>query len=159
MSDQNEYLKRREEAENFYRKIGSVFSPFFSQKISFPSESFNHLIYKNSRNERDRGTQLLRFKLLPLATKLLEISTTHQEFEETRKEFLIKKKKNRIKVSKVIRYWGIIAIINNRKIKVIVRQVGENGQIHFWSVIPAWVTNKYRDIKLFSTMKGNPNED
>jgi hypothetical protein len=55
-------------------------------------------------------------------------------------------------------YWGLIAIIDGRKIKVILRRVG-NGEIHFWSVIPAWVTNKTRDGKLFKTMKGDPNED
>lgn len=34
-----------------------------------------------------------------------------------------------------------------------------NRGLHFWSVVPAWVTNKYRDIKLFSTMKGSPEYD
>ena len=64
-----------------------------------------------------------------------------------------------IKKTRPVKYWGIIAIIDGRKIKVILRNVGENGNIHFWSIVPAWVTNRYRDIKLFSTMKGNPEED
>lgn len=58
-----------------------------------------------------------------------------------------------------MRYWGIIAIIEGRKIKVIIRKIGEEGSLHFWSIVPAWVTNKYRDIKLFSTMKGSPEYD
>ena len=102
---------------------------------------------------------MLRFKLLPLAKKLIEISTTYQEFEETLKEFEVKSYKKRIKKTKLVKYWGVIAIIDNRKIKVILRKIGDNGNIQFWSVIPAWVTNKYRDIKFFSTMKGNPDED
>lgn len=60
---------------------------------------------------------------------------------------------------KPVRYWGIIAITEGRKIKVILRKIGDNGQLHFWSIVPAWTTNKYRDMKLFSTMKGNPDED
>ena len=42
---------------------------------------------------------------------------------------------------------------------MIVRKIGDEGQMHFWSIVPAWVTNKYRDTRLFSTMKGNPDED
>jgi len=46
-----------------------------------------------------------------------------------------------------VRYWGIIAIIEGRKIKVIIRKIGDNGALHFWSVVPAWTTNRYRDIE------------
>lgn len=102
---------------------------------------------------------MLRFKLLPLAVKLIRLATTYQEFEETIKEFEVKSYKKRMWRAKPVRYWGIIAIIEGRKIKVIIRKIGDNGALHFWSVIPEWVTNKYRDIKIFSTMKGNPEED
>ena len=59
----------------------------------------------------------------------------------------------------MVKYWGIIAIISGQKIKVIVRKIGNNGSLHFWSVIPAWTTNKYRDTKFFTTMNGCPEED
>jgi len=67
---------------------------------------------------------------------------------------LTKKQKN-----KIVKYWGIIAIIDGQKIKVIIRKIGDNGFLHFWSIIPAWTTNKYRDTKFFTTMKGRPEED
>ena len=129
------------------------------QDIYFTAEGFNHIIFTNSRSERERLSQILRFKLLSLAVKLVKISTTYQEFEETLKEFNVKSYKKTVRKTKSVKYWGIIAIIDGRKIKVILRKVGENGNIHFWSIVPAWVTNKYRDIKFFSTMKGNPEED
>ena len=75
------------------------------------------------------------------------------------KEFEIKSFKKRVKKNKSVKYWGIIAIVSGRKIKVILRKIGDNGSVHFWSLVPAWVTNKHRDIRLFSTMKGNPEED
>jgi len=159
MEDLSNYEKLREDAQRFYSEISSIFSPVFKEKIYFPSESFNHIIFKSSRTERDKSSQILRFKLLPLAVKLLKESTTYQEFEETLKEFEIKSHKKRIRKSKLVKYWGIIAIINGRKIKVITRKIGDNGSMHFWSVIPFWETNKYRDAKFFSTMKGNPQED
>jgi len=34
------------------------------------------------------------------------------------------------------------AVINDRRIKVVIRQVG-NGQKHFWSVIPAWRKDRF----------------
>lgn len=94
-----------------------------------------------------------------MAEELISLSTTYQEFEESIKEFSIEKYKQKAKENKIVRYWGIIAIINNQKIKVIIRKIGDNGSRHFWSVIPAWITNKHRDVKYFTTMKGNPEED
>jgi hypothetical protein len=159
MEDLSNYEKLKEDAINFYHNIGKVYSPVLEQDIYFTAEGFNHIIFTNSRSERERSSQILRFKLLPLAVKLVKISTTYQEFEETLKEFIVRSYKKRINKTRPVKYWGIIAIIDGRKIKVILRKIGENGNIHFWSIVPAWVTNKYRDIKFFSTMKGNPEED
>jgi hypothetical protein len=153
------YHKLREDAQKFYNGIGRIMSPAFNQQIHFTAEGFNHIIFKGSRSERERSSQVLRFKLLPLAIKLVCLSTTYQEFEETIKEFDIQSHKKRIRQSKPVRYWGIIAIIDGRKIKVIIRKIGDNGTMHFWSIVPAWTTNKYRDTRFFTTMKGNPDED
>ncbi len=101
----------------------------------------------------------MKFKLLPFAQKLMGLTTTYQEYEETLQEFRVKKFKKAVQETKVVKYWGIIAILEFKKFKVVVRKVGDNGQHHFWSVIPAWVTNYHRDIKLVSTMKGDPKND
>lgn len=159
MEDISNYEKLREDAQKFYSRINSVFSPAFKDKIYFNSEGFNHIVFKNPRTERERPSQILRFKLLPLAVKLIAESTTFQEFEETIKEFEVKSYKKKIRKSSPVKYWGIIAIIEGRKIKIIVRKIGDNGAMHFWSIVPAWVTNKYRDTKFFTTMKGDPEED
>lgn len=159
MEDLSNYEKLREDANNYYNAIGKLHSPAFNEEVAFNAEGFNHIVYKTARTERERPSQILRFKLLPLARKLVEISTTFQEFEETIKEFNVKRHKKKVKVSQPVKYWGIIAIIDGRKIKVILRKIGENGRMHFWSIVPAWATNKYRDIKFITTMKGNPEED
>lgn len=159
MEDISNYETLKEDARKFYSEINSVFAPAFNEKVYFNSEGFNHIVFKSSRTERERSSQILRFKLLPLAVKLIKQSTTYQEFEETLKEFEIKSFKQKTSQSKPVKYWGIIAIIDGRKIKVIIRKIGDNGNSHFWSVVPAWVTNKYRDTKFYTTMKGNPDED
>ncbi len=159
MEDLSNYEKLRADAQKFYHSIGPVFSPALNDYVQFTAEGYNHIIFKGSRSERERPSQILRFKLLSRAVKLVERSTTYQEYEETLKEFEMKSHKKRVRKSKPVKYWGIIAIIDGRKIKVIVRKIGDNGQLHFWSIVPAWITNKYRDMKLISTMKGNPDED
>jgi len=159
MENDKEYQNQRDNSLNLYNKINSVFSPALQSKITFPSESFNHIIFKNPRTERERPSQILRFKLLPLAAKLIGLSTTYQEYEESSSEVVIKRHKKRVKESRIIKYWGIIAILDNQKIKVILRKIGDNGLAHFWSIIPAWTTNKYRDAKFYTTMKGCPEED
>lgn len=159
MEDTSNYEKLREDSQKFYNKIGKIFSPIFNQEIYFSAEGFNHIVFKRAHSERERPSQILRFKLLPLAIKLIKTSSTYQEFEETLKEFNVKHFKKKVRQTKPVKYWGIIAIIDGRKIKVIIRKIGDNGFMHFWSVVPAWTTNKFRDNKLFSTMKGNPDED
>ena len=147
MLDLEKYLKEKERARLYYKTIEQVFSPALKEKINFNSEGFNHLIYKNKRGEeRDKNSQLLRFKLLPLTKNLVELSTTYQEYEEIYGD------------GRIIIVWGIIAIINKRKIKIVLKKIGK-GQINFWCVIPAWKTSHYRDIKLFHTMEGDPELD
>jgi len=159
MEDISNYEKLREDALKFYNTIGKVFSPIFNQEVYFNAEGFNRIIFKKARSEREKPSQILRFKLLSLAVKLIKMSSTYQEFEETLKEFEVKHFKKRIKQTKSVRYWGIIAIIDGRKIKVIIRKIGDNGFMHFWSIVPAWTTNKFRDNKFFTTMKGDPDKD
>lgn len=159
MEDLSNYEKLRAVSLSFYNSIGSIHCPAFNGKVVFNAEGFNHIVFKRKRAERERPSQIMRFKLLPQALKLAKLSTTYQEFEETLKEFEVKSFKKRVKKSRPVKYWGIIAIIDNRKIKIIIRKIGDNGIMHFWSIVPAWTTNKYRDCKFITTMKGNPDED
>lgn len=157
VEDLSNYAKLREDALVYYSSIDRIYCPAFKGYVVFPSESFNHIVFKTANRERDRQSQVARFKLLTRAVKLVKESTTHQEYEEILKAFVVERYGKKFVEGKRVQYWGIIAIIDNRKIKVIVRQIGE-GNMHFWSIIPAWVTNK-RDRKLPGMMKGNPEED
>jgi IS4 transposase len=159
MEDVSNYEKLHADAQKLYGSTPPVLSPALGEYVHFTAEGFNHIIFKGSRRERERPSQIMRFKLFPRAVKLIALSTTYQEYEETIKEFEVKSHKQKVRKAKPVKYWGIIAITDGRKIKVILRKIGDNGQLHFWSIVPAWTTNKYRDIKFVTTMKGNPDED
>lgn len=158
MADISNYEKIRKDAEQYYRSLAEITCPALQETVFFSSGGFNHIVYKNHRNERDRSSQIMRFKLLARAEHLIRLTTTYQEHEETIQQVHVKKHKQKVCIAKPVHYWGLIAIIDNRKIKVILRKVG-NGHLCFWSIVPAWVTNKIRDQKYISTMKGNPEED
>ncbi len=158
MIDTSNYDKIREDAQHLYNNLTEVVCPALNVSVSFSSHGFNHLIYRKGRSERDPASQIMRFKLLVRAYELIGLTTTFQEYEDSLKEFRIKRHKKKIETTKQAQYWGLIAIIDDRKIKVILRKIG-NGNLHFWSVIPAWITNKSRDAKFIKTMKGNPEND
>ena len=159
MSDVSNYEKLREETKRVYEQVGRIYSPVFKQPVYFSTEGFNHFIYKRPRIEREKIVQITRFSLFSRATQLIGLSTTYQEYEELLKDVEIKMNKQRIWKRTRVQYWGLIAILNRRKIKVIIRKLGENGNMHFWSIIPDWKTSQYRDMRFFITMSGNPEQD
>jgi len=153
--EKQKYLQIREKADIFYKDIKQIRCPALNNElIHFSSEGFNHLIYKGKRRERDKKVQIMKFKLLPKAKTIISISTTFQEYDEMLTSVVVKKKKKKVKVASEAKYWGFIAIIDNFRVKVIIRQIGK-GKKQFWSVIPAWSTNYYRNIKLIKQFKGD----
>lgn len=120
--------KLKEQARKFFREVGSVQCPAFPKEtITFNSKGINHLFHKGARTNRMRsGKEIaIRAKLLPRAVKLLSLMPVYQQdivFESDGKMF---------------KFWSVEGVVDNRRIKVIVRQVG-NGNKHFWSVIPDW---------------------
>jgi len=159
MQDISNYEKIREDTHNFYGQMGAIHCPALNNElVHFTGEGFNHLIYKGKRRERSKNDQITKFKLLPKVKTIVEISTTYQEYDESFTTLRRKRFKKTVEETATVKYWGFVAIIQNFRVKVIIRQIG-NGQKQFWSVIPAWRINHYRDIKLVSMAKGNLAED
>lgn len=152
------YLEIRKKAKDLYNTFSKVFSPALGQNIHFTSNGFNHLIYKNAKKERDRKTQILRFDLIERSKTILERSTTYQEFEEDMEYTRVNRYGKYISINLVVKYWGFVAIIDKFRIKVVVRQVG-NSKAEFYSVIPAWFTKQYRDLKVIHNSAGKGLKD
>ncbi len=136
----------REKTRLLYQKIGSVYCPYLSDRVYFSSEGFNHIRYRSARRERHPQVQYLRYKLLYLAPGLLEMSHTLQEYEK------------RDSSLSSTQFFGFIGILNQRKVKVIVKQSGR-GNYHFWSIIPNWKTRKNADQKWVQHYSGDLLDD
>lgn len=143
------YHDLRKAAENYYRSFKPIKCPAIENLyVSFSSEGFNHLIYKN-KTERNKKEQFGRFKFVEAARDVIGKTTTIQESDEKIQNVVIKKKKKKIRADKLIKYCAFISVTKYGKIKVIIKQLG-NGNYTFWSVIPFWKSQEYGKIKFRS---------
>lgn len=127
----SKFKKIRIHAEKYYKSVGSIKCPYFdSERVYFNSDGFEHLRFKNRFTPRRRTEQYTRFRLLPLAIETIKKSGTLQEYEER----ILPLKHKGLRLTK---YYVFIALINNLRIKVIIKEVG-GGKKHFWSVYPIW---------------------
>ena len=137
-----------EKARTVYTQRSELYCPYFGYKIALTSDGFNHLQHKPNRQPRDVTAQIRKLTLLKRALEVIQKTGTLQEYRE-QIEKVGKKGKSGFFKTKKVRYWGFHAISENkqRKIKVIVRQVGD-GKIMFWSVMPY-------DQKMYSADMGD----
>jgi len=154
--NQQEFEKVKADAEAFYEKLPDIFCPYFQGKIAFNAKGLKHLRFKAERQARSHRDQYARLKLLHLAPEVLKKSHTVQGIWETKK-FEQQKTNNRWEnVLKTVRFFEFIAVLENIRIKVIVKEV-EGGEKHFWSVIPFWGIDKVNSKRVLHS--GNPEHD
>ncbi|MFH1575798.1 MAG: hypothetical protein ABIB55_02545 [Candidatus Nealsonbacteria bacterium] len=129
------FNNKKERARAFYGAQKSVYNPYLRGQIIFNSDGFHHLQF-SARRERNKKEQLLKFSLLPLAIVIIKNSGTLQEY---RKGLTAVGKKSRdgLVPMKITEYWGFVAIVGEKqiKIRVVLRRIGD-GNIIFWSVMP-----------------------
>lgn len=119
-------LELKQKAKLIFAKNKEISCPAFpEEKIIFNSKGLNHLFYEGSMKARPIKEAETRISLLPRALRVLKKMTFWQE------ERTIHHK------NKIIHYWSLEAVIDERRIKIIIRQLG-NGKKCFWSVIPSW---------------------
>ena len=160
-----DYNKIRSKAEALYQTFTKIHCPAFNatlktsdKEVHFTSEGFNHIIYRIKKQERDKRAQIMRFELLERARELLQKTNTIQEYEEYYCEIKKQVRKEAVMAKVKVRDWGFVGIINSYRIKVVVRQIG-SGERKFHSVIPAWETKYYHQVKFIRNTKGNVADD
>lgn len=158
--DQEKYEKARGEAHNYFQKNAKIQSPALGT-VHLNSDGFLHLIYgdKRHKQQRDWKNQLKRFHLVTYTRRIIEGMGFYQEYIEQYQTVMVKQHKHKVPESRLVKYWGFVAVIDNRiRVKIILRQVG-NGNVHFWSVIPYWKTTYYKDIQFVDLSTGNAEDD
>lgn len=143
-------------SEALYRGFESIHCPYLNDVVHFNTNGLEHLKFKRRGKARSRHDQYMRFKLLYLVPEVLRFSRTLQGIWETKHFERIRMHSRTESILKHVTFYEFIAILERKRIKVIVKQV-ENGEWFFWSIIPFWGVDKERGKrKLYA---GNPAED
>jgi hypothetical protein len=145
--DQEKFEKVRNETEKLYGTLGLVYCPYFKEKISFNAKGLRHLKFKSDQQARPYKDQYPRLKLLHLAPKVISQSHTLQGIWQTKHFEQMKTEGNWRFLMKNVTYYEFIAVVENIRVKVIVKQI-EGGDKYFWSIIPNWRINKNNNQRI-----------
>lgn len=141
---------RKQKALEIYTKQRTIFSPYFNSDIVLNSDGFHHLQF-SARSERPKEEQLLKFALMPLGLDIIKKATTLQEYRKLLSPVGKKSQKDGLRTTKLVEWWGFVAIFVGQdiKVRVVLRRVGD-GNLTFWSVMPYIKFRRDRTQKLFT---------
>ena len=154
--DEKDFDEVASRVEEFYSTINEVRCPYFSEKIAFSAMGLKHLRFKSDRVARSRLEQYARLKLVSLAPQVLSLSKTLQGTKDTKHFERIRVHSRTDTILKSVSYYEFIAVLENVRIKVIVKQI-DSGQKFFWSVIPYWKIDSVNSRRILHS--GNPEHD
>ncbi|KKT28040.1 MAG: hypothetical protein UW12_C0009G0001 [Parcubacteria group bacterium GW2011_GWF1_43_9] len=148
------FNKVRQIAEQEYNKIAKVRCPYFDDFVHFNTIGFEHLLFKEWNKTRTRVEQYMRLRLLKLAPAIITASHTLQDYDE--KNVFVRQKTNSqwTQKMKLVKYYGFVAIINEARIKIIVKEI-VGGAKFFYSLYPCWKVTKNNDQKRKILYTGN----
>lgn len=149
METENYFNERKEKAKIVYSSQKEIYCPYFATSVVLNSDGFHHLQF-SARRERSKNEQLFKFNLLPSGLELIRKSATLQEYRKLLTPIGKKSARDGAVPMKEVEYWGFVAIVGEKRIKVrvVLRRVG-NGNITFWSVM-LYSKRKNGNQKLFS---------
>lgn len=135
------FKRVKRESIDFYNKINKVKCPYFSDTVSFNSKGMRHLRFKSWNKPRSIQDQYMRLKLLKFVPEVIKKSHTLQEYCNKNNFERIQINSRWEKRTVNVTYYGFIAIIDEIRIKIIVKET-KGGEKYFWSIIPCWKQDK-----------------
>src|ERR1700680_3305351 len=117
----DEFDSVRKNAEITYKSIGSIFCPYFQEKVHFNAEGLGHIKFKAWNKARSQRDQFMRLKLIRLAPEILKASRTLQGIWETKRPIRRKRHGRWEAVFTTVSYYEFIAVVKDRRVKVIVK--------------------------------------
>lgn len=156
--DDQKFNLVRSKAEEEYNKIGTIKCPYLNDLVHFNTIGFEHLLFKEWNKTRTRIEQYTRLRLLKLAPQIIAKSHTLQDYDE-RKLFVRQKINSRWEQRmKLVKYYGFVAIVNNARIKIIIKEI-EGGAKIFYSLYPSWREVNESGVKKKMLYTGNLETD
>ncbi|MBI2068639.1 MAG: hypothetical protein HYT67_00825 [Candidatus Yanofskybacteria bacterium] len=143
-------------AEDFYKQIDKIKCPYFNEDVSFNSKGIEHIKFLRKNHARPRNDQYIRLRLINLAPEIIKLSRTIQGISHTRNLETWRSNNKTEIVMKPVVYYEFVAILNDIRVRVIVKQV-DGGPKYFWSIIPFWKVNKSNNQRRM--FNGNPEID
>ncbi len=129
------YEKAKQKAKSLYSKIGWLSCPAFGgETVAFTSDGFNHLLRKG-RVPRTRNEQKRRFALVPYLARIIKNPKAVILYERRETKTVVNRHGDKIVVQSVADFWTFVVTIDDCKIKVVVRQLSQAGNKHFFSVM------------------------
>ncbi len=108
---------------NEYKKFGNIECPAFkNEKIYFNKHGFNHIIRKG-KDVRSTHEQIRRIKLMSHSKFILQGAKEISEYRT-----------NTVDGHPAF-FWSIVGVVDLIKIRVIIRQLGDKGIKHFYSIM------------------------
>ncbi len=154
--DEQDFEKVRTGAETFYATIGGVRCPYFNEKVGFNALGLKHLKFKSDKVARSHSEQYARLKLLAFAPQAISLSRTVQGIWHTKHFERIRMHSRTDTVLKPVSYYEFITVLENVRVKVIVKQV-DNREKFFWSIIPYWKIDSINSRRVLHS--GDPEDD
>lgn len=151
----DEFGRVRQRAEEFYRGMGDVRCPYFQGSVAFNTEGFRHLLFKSWNRGRAQSDQFMRLKYLTRAPEILRLSRTVQGIQQTHEWTRRHRHGVWEKLMTPVTYFEFVAVIEDRRFKVVVKQLS-GGEHIFWSLIPFWRQTEQGSRLMHN---GDPTED
>lgn len=123
-----------------YNQIVAIYCPPLKSHVKFTKEGWDHLVFKDPARGRTRNPRdvKMRLKHLHLVKKLLAKTSTIQEHRQTKEFTEIQINKRTEKQLLEVEDFGFIGILENARIKVIVRHNTKLDTYNFYSMTPYW---------------------
>lgn len=145
--------KEHERAINKFHKLRDswwIFCPILDCKVRFTTKNFKHLIYKDWKHKRSSQEIKMRSICFLSVEKIIKKSHTYQEFLVEEWMVKIKKHWKKIKEKRIVSYYWLVAVVQNRqwshRIRVVIKKSEWFEHAEYLSVMPAWNSKGYKNF-------------
>ena len=129
------YEKTKRHAKRIYKRIGRVPCPALGDElVAFTSAGFNHMVRKG-RIPRSKKDQQRRFVLVPFVERIIRNPHALIAYERRKTKTVVDRHGENIILKSTADFWTFMETTDDYVIKVVIRQLGERGPKHFFSVM------------------------